>query len=74
MLSILKTLSLLSGSRGRYGPDLPSPCGRRFYISFIEDNPDFITGKRGHGGVAIFWKQTLDDLLTISMQGQRARA
>ena len=29
-----------------------------------EDNPDFITGKRGHGGVAIFWKQTLDDFVS----------
>ena len=25
-----------------------------------EDNPNFIAGRRGHGGVAIFWKQTVD--------------
>ena len=29
-----------------------------------ENNPDFITGKRGHGAVAIFWKQTLDDFVS----------
>ena len=29
-----------------------------------EDNPDFITGKRGHGGVAIVWKQILDDCVS----------
>ena len=28
-----------------------------------DDNPDFITGKHRHGGVAIFWKQTLDDFV-----------
>ena len=33
MLSILKTLSFFSGSRGPHGPDLPSPCGRKFYFS-----------------------------------------
>ena len=26
-------LSLFSGSRGPDGPDLPSPCGRKFHIS-----------------------------------------
>ena len=35
MLRILKTLSLLSGSRGPHGPDLPSPCGRKFHISHL---------------------------------------
>ena len=29
-----------------------------------EDNPDFITGKRGHSGVANFLKQTLDDFVS----------
>ena len=29
-----------------------------------EDNPNFIAGRRGHGGVAIFWKQTLDDFVS----------
>ena len=29
-----------------------------------DDNPDFITGKRGHGSMAIFWKQTLDDFVS----------
>ena len=29
-----------------------------------DENPGFITGKRGHGGVAIFWKQTLDDFVS----------
>ena len=33
MLSILKTLSLFSGSGGSHGPDLPSPYGRKFHIS-----------------------------------------
>ena len=39
MLSILKTLSLFSGSRGPHGPDLPSPCGRKFQIS-LHNLPD----------------------------------
>ena len=29
-----------------------------------EDNPNFIAGRRGHGGVAIFWKQTLDNFVS----------
>ena len=33
MLSILDTLCLFSGSRGPHGPDLPSPCRRKFHIS-----------------------------------------
>ena len=33
MLSLLKTLSLSSGSRDPHGPDLPSPYGRKFHIS-----------------------------------------
>ena len=33
MLSILKTLSLFSCSRGPHGPDLPSPWRRKFHIS-----------------------------------------
>ena len=33
MLSIIKTLSLFSGSRGPHWPDLPSPYGQKFHIS-----------------------------------------
>ena len=29
-----------------------------------EDNPNYIAGRRGHGGVAICWKQTLDDFVS----------
>ena len=28
------------------------------------DNPPILSGKQAHGGVALFWKQTLDDLVT----------
>ena len=35
MLSILKMLSIFSGSRGTHGPDLPSsPFGRKFHFAF----------------------------------------
>ena len=34
MSSILKMLSLFSGSRGRHGPDLPSPCGENSTFHF----------------------------------------
>ena len=33
MVSILKVLSIFSGSRGPDGPDLPSPSGRKFQFS-----------------------------------------
>ena len=33
MSSILKRLSILSGSRAPDGPDLPSPLGRKFQLS-----------------------------------------
>ena len=33
MSSILKRLSILSGSRGPDGPDLPSPLGQKFQLS-----------------------------------------
>ena len=39
MLSILKTLSLFSGSSGPHGPDLPSPYERKFHIS-LHTSPD----------------------------------
>ena len=29
-----------------------------------EDNPPLLSGKRVHGGVALFWKNTLDDVVT----------
>ena len=28
------------------------------------DNPPILSGKQAHGGVALFWKQTLNDLVT----------
>ena len=28
-----------------------------------DDNPDFIDGKRGHEGVAIFWKSSINDFV-----------
>ena len=48
MSSILKRLSILSGSKGPDGPDLPSPLGRKFQLSreshlILEDV--FITGR-----------------------------
>ena len=33
MSSILKRLSILSGSRGPEGPDVPSPLGQKFQLS-----------------------------------------
>ena len=29
-----------------------------------EDNPPLLSGKLAHGGVALFWKNTLDDVVT----------
>ena len=29
-----------------------------------EDNPSLLPGRRAHGGVALFWKNTLDDVVT----------
>ena len=37
MLSILKMLSIFSGSRGPNGPDLLSPFGRQFQLSVQAD-------------------------------------
>ena len=48
MLSILKTLSFFSGSRGPHRPDLPSPCGRKFHFSLhsLRDDVRSISPKR----------------------------
>ena len=65
MLSILKTLSLLSGSRGPHGPDLPSPCGRKFHISLHLTLPD--DGRSISRNVAEKHHDSRHDKLTNSM-------
>ena len=39
-------------------------CKYKCIAACAEDNPPLLSGKLAHGGVALFWKNTLDDVVT----------
>ena len=66
MSSILKRLSILSGSRGPGGPDLPSPLGRKSQLSGQMD------GEPGRFG-ALHWAPGIE-WTTFNFYGQEKRS